>query len=885
MLLPVEPDTEAAGAPPLALELLVHGVGGTTPERMLDDPRTVRLAGDETAGIHRRACDAEAEKHPGRHTRGPVPEAYCWSNLTSGNGSRALWLLLLPFMIVNLAHWMRPPSPRARLSRGYEALVRLIALTLTVLLVAAVCEVALDIVGWQCAGRARCSRGTSWLGFAAVERGGWWSEPGRRLAAAAPVPLALTALLWWLSRRTWYAYESQRPSVRPGPPPAPGTPALALPGFWYGRRSVARLRTAHTAAGLLTVATALCVPALRYDNAHAGLLLPAAGWTLAALLALMSAAAVAGACRARRTEAGLDETTDHLTTRVLLYGSAAVVLAAAVYSGWHRPAWTSSGRLPAAQTFTALTILQGALIAALALAATVLHRSGRRAGNPDPGGAGTGGAGAASGAAGSGAGGSGAAGSGAAEGGRGEDDAAEARLAGGVALHGLAGPAVALLACALGGVLTGGVAQRAADWLDRGPTPGESGSPLAGPPAVLTWEASVIPAVLAVLLLVTAAAIGRLWRRERAMRAEVERMYPDEPHQTARTRQIANAIARAGLTDSAPVLIAVVCAAAFALGGGAVAGSWAGGGTPGDAAAGAPAALRDLAGAAQSLGSWLVGAGVVALVALGRRAYRDPSARRTVGILWDVGTFWPRAAHPFAPPCYAERAVPDLSWRMASWTERTGGRIILSGHSQGSVLAAAAVWQLDPVVRGRVALLTYGCPLARLYGRWFPAHFGPALLRGLHDDMHAWRNLWRRTDPIGGPVGCAVAGGEGGGPPPEPVDRGPLLDPVAYGRSVAYPLPEPVLGHSDFQADPAFAQERAALLARLPVVPAAGVPAQVTRDQPSPRQAAPDHAAPDHAAPDQPHPDEPAPDRAAPDRAATPDPPGAGQGSSGRSSE
>ncbi|MDX6354216.1 MAG: hypothetical protein QOF98_1119, partial [Streptomyces sp.] len=193
-------------------------------------------------------------------------------------------------------------------------------------------------------------------------------------------------------------------------------------------------------------------------------------------------------------------------------------------------------------------------------------------------------------------------------------------------------------------------------------------------------------------------------------------------------------------------------------------------------------------------------------------AYKDASARRTIGILWDIGTFWPRAAHPFAPPCYAERAVPDLSWRMSSWTERTGGRIVLSGHSQGSVLSAAAVWQLDPAVRGKVALLTYGCPLARLYGRWFPAHFGPARLRGLHDDMHTWCNLWRRTDPIGGPVGISSAD--------DPVDYGPLLDPVAYGRSLEHPLPEPILGHSHYQFDPAFAVERAALLARIPDAPA-----------------------------------------------------------------
>ncbi|MER6969350.1 hypothetical protein ABT408_37970, partial [Streptomyces halstedii] len=211
---------------------------------------------------------------------------------------------------------------------------------------------------------------------------------------------------------------------------------------------------------------------------------------------------------------------------------------------------------------------------------------------------------------------------------------------------------------------------------------------------------------------------------------------------------------------------------------------------------------------AQALGSWLIGLGFILFVTWGRRAYKDPAARRTIGILWDVGTFWPRAAHPFAPPCYAERAVPDLTWRMATWTRATGGRLVLSGHSQGSVLAAAAAWQLRPATRRRIALLTYGSPLERLYGRWFPAHFGPSALASLHREVACWRNLYRPTDPIGGPVRLP---GDCG---PE-VDHEPLKDPLAYGRTARQPLPAPILGHSDYQADPAFAAERELLLARL----------------------------------------------------------------------
>lgn len=155
------PDREGVAGAGTALELLVHGVGGTTPEQMLDDPRTVRVTGDDTAAVFRRADDADAERDPGARRDGPVPEAYVWCNLTSGNGTRALWLLLLPFMVVNLAHWMRPSAhARRRSVRLYGMLVRLCGLSLTVLLVAAACEVALDLTAWQCAGTPPAPAGT-----------------------------------------------------------------------------------------------------------------------------------------------------------------------------------------------------------------------------------------------------------------------------------------------------------------------------------------------------------------------------------------------------------------------------------------------------------------------------------------------------------------------------------------------------------------------------------------------------------------------------------------------------------------------------------------------------------------------------------------------------
>jgi hypothetical protein len=748
------------GVPPPDLELLVHGVGGATPQEMLCDPRTVPVTGDGTAAVYRRIDDTDAESRPEDYRDAPVREAYVWSNLTSGNGARALWLLLLPFMVVNLAHWMRPAADRReRTVRGYGLLVRLVALSLTVLLIAGACEVALDLVAWQCAGSAGCS-GTSWLAFLSADDDGWWSQPGRRLALTAVVPAALNGLLWYLSNRTWSAYESQPPLELPvdeSCPESGNQPALCLPGFWYGRRIVARLRAAHTAAGFLTIAAGVTAATAGYDREAGGsALLDALGWTLLALVVTGGCAVVYVVCHRGRSETRADSRLDRFTITALPGAALGVLVLAMLYAGWSRPGWASHGRLPGDQTFSVIAVGQGALIVAIAVCALLLYREAPTARTP---------------------------------------------------LRGLAGPAVAMLACGLGSVLAGGVAQRVADWLDGGATPGEGGT--IAPPVLLSWWATAIPVLLLMILLLAVVFALRAWRVRTRLIPDVLDSYPGEPADAVRTRRIAGTIARAGLTDSTPWLVGPVALFTLLLGGLAVAGAWVTNEVPGRAADDTPGIVDAAAQTAQALGSWMMGFAVLMLVTWARRAYRSPSARRTIGILWDVGTFWPRAAHPFAPPCYAERAVPDLTWRMETWTRTYGGRLVISGHSQGSVLAAAAVWQVDPRTRAQVALLTYGSPLERLYGRWFPAYFGPAQLRSLHGEVRCWRNLWRCTDPIGGPVRLP----DGAGPE---VDCGAFKDPLAYGRTAEHPLPAPILGHSEYQADPAFDRERAALLARLP---------------------------------------------------------------------
>jgi hypothetical protein len=225
-------------------------------------------------------------------------------------------------------------------------------------------------------------------------------------------------------------------------------------------------------------------------------------------------------------------------------------------------------------------------------------------------------------------------------------------------------------------------------------------------------------------------------------------------------------------------------------------------------------------------GSWLLAGAAAGFFYVGYRAYDTPSLRRTVGILWDLGTFWPRATHPLAPPCYTERAVPELLLRTeflldgADYVRPAAAppaTVVLSCHSQGTIIGAAVVSASSYETLDRLALLTYGCPLRRLYARFFPTYFGPGTLDRVGELLAGgstaapgswpWLNLYRLSDPIGSYVFVPHAAKEL--PPTEqPVYKGEvdwqLIDPSFRRRpgDSAYP---PVLAHSDYWLDDAFA--------------------------------------------------------------------------------
>jgi hypothetical protein len=147
---------------------------------------------------------------------------------------------------------------------------------------------------------------------------------------------------------------------------------------------------------------------------------------------------------------------------------------------------------------------------------------------------------------------------------------------------------------------------------------------------------------------------------------------------------------------------------------------------------------------------------------LGRR-----SARRQYGKVWDVLGFWPRAYHPLAAPCYAERAVPEVRDRIAHHLSE-GRAVVVTAHSKGSVIAYAALCQMTvpgafgvkPDDLKRVALVTFGSPLHTLHASNFARFFRPdqfdEVSAALADDPLgwegppiAWSNLYRPTDYIG----------------------------------------------------------------------------------------------------------------------------------------
>lgn len=254
------------------------------------------------------------------------------------------------------------------------------------------------------------------------------------------------------------------------------------------------------------------------------------------------------------------------------------------------------------------------------------------------------------------------------------------------------------------------------------------------------------------------------------------------------------------------------------------------------------------------LGSWTLVFAGGALVAVSRGAIKDSRARRGINVVWDVFSFWPHAVHPFVPRPYSRWTVIELRNRIryhldgsrdgtpaaAPVGTRDERKVVLAGHSQGSLICYAALIMLTPAERRRVAFLSCGSQLRVIYPRAFPAYVNLPTHRWLWRQLDgAWVNLYRLTDPLAGPVlswshdtrssrHFGADGEPSEGPHPDDArepDEMPLLrkrirrcgndwrlvDPVPYDEHVQTGPVEALHGHSDFWWDPAWRDALVAL--------------------------------------------------------------------------
>jgi hypothetical protein len=805
-------------------ELRIHGVSGSDGPTMLEHPAALQVAGDTVTGFYRRWS-------PDGGGRPSVPwklEAYSWGGLTEKPLASASWLLLAPFMMYNVAYFMLPPGaaagdpatvaaqPVPHLRRGWGhwiagMLLRLLALAATVQFVGAAALVAVSTVAWEAAGRAGML--PSWMGWYGDWTAGW------RVALALAAVAVVIGALGWVSVTTASKYEARTSAARAE---LNAVWPLTQPGFWKGQALVGRQRKVHVGAACASVALIAALPPDRPAAARWVAVIFAA--VVLALAAISIVLPIASRHEVTMVQGGRLQDgkprggrADGWCWGVLAAGIAALVLTAVVSGATDRRRGPQTGALPGLTGFLAVLLaVQVVLLVTLAVTVVVLARRARPSGG---------------------------------------DGEVAPYLGGGLTAL------IAVLGFVLGGLLSAVISIGVTRLLG---TPVPSGFRFAIPPSdalAVPWPVYAFAAAPVGLLVgaVIAAILvfARYRRRCAAFQARaaggpspVAAAYAaataaapggtgDDPGYVRHRAAIAKAWALALVTDDVPLVTALAVGVSTVL---VLAAELAAA-----IAAGPDGHPALLAGWWHGLATLTALVGILVagwLVTLLRMAYSDATSRKTIGALWDVATFWPRAVHPLAPPCYGERAVPEVVDRIrlltghitadgddAAYQHALAGQpdlgrtegltvppgpLLLTGYSQGSIIAPAVIAQLPAKVLGNVALLTLACPAQRLYGRAFPAYFSRRQLAALAELLEAittpgqppqpdqparrWKNLRRKTDYIGSWIFAE----------PEPrlsqadlqdnVDQ-PCWDPVILVPD-ANPTPPPTHRHSYWWQDP-----------------------------------------------------------------------------------
>jgi TM2 domain-containing membrane protein YozV len=239
-------------------EIRIHGVGGTGPDVLLNDPHPVQVSGDDRAGFFRRAGGNKNQSDP--RERALNVEAYSWGGLTSRKASRAIWILLLPFTLTNVAGWMVVRFESAkRLARMQERLCRITALLATLLLVVGVGAIGADVIGVQCGRFPACRGGHWWLAPLGAQ---YFEEaPLRRLVAGLLPAVLLLVWLIWLGRKSRKEYEEFPPKRVAYRGEADEDARLDSENFWFRATFVRRLTALHIAGALSYLAYLLATTA------------------------------------------------------------------------------------------------------------------------------------------------------------------------------------------------------------------------------------------------------------------------------------------------------------------------------------------------------------------------------------------------------------------------------------------------------------------------------------------------------------------------------------------------------------------------------------------------------------------------------------------------
>ncbi len=705
------------------VELRVHGVSGTPPEALLGHPHVKQVAGDGYSRYFRPIGGNGKELNA---EDGHTVEGYHWGQFTSGSWRAGLWLILVPFGLVNAAQFMLPPFV-GRASKFWHgvcgALLRLAALLLTCLFAFTAGMVLMDLLGWRWAARTRLLRSY---------------EPDTVLTLAVILSALALVVMYALGK----GFGRTGPSDSTEMDEKTTTP-LSLKSFYRGDADASTLRGLHLVAAFALIT--LMATAARHESAwddrpFIGVVAFVLFFVAAVVVTFLGdpegSVSVSMPSRMARLRGKWHAVTKVLSPLLVMVSTVVVIAAALQMNGTERP--KPVGRIEAFDAISNMILVVGVVVlvlmaaANLALAWTTRTKTGSA---KDP-------------------------------------SRFFARYAWGMTSY-----LVATISMFIGVGLSAALATAVStslnlDIAERITERGDTLRTRVGVTPLLDRVAYAWGLNALLMGAIVIFALTFYFIRHKHFVASSEAMHAAPAEATTKlpdgwTSKIARGIWIARLKTKLPALFWTFVAVGVIL---SVVTVWevgfcVGGNDPTQCKE-APGFLNYLSQPRRTgngdfltiFGAWTLLGLAAGMVALSRGAIKTQSSRRGVSIIWDIVSFWPHAVHPFVPRPYSQRTVVDLRdrirWHLSTIGESDVKRpVVVCGHSQGSLISFGALLLLRQDERDRVALVTFGSQLRMVFPRAFPGFVNLDSIAGLYAGLNgAWINLYRATDPLAGPV-------------------------------------------------------------------------------------------------------------------------------------